>query len=174
MDQFLNCCYASDSCLLCLQIWWHTTSCVSLQIVTTETALYDQAFLRDAGILSGCTWLRWILQDHCNSTAWCKVKDKNSEFWEDRISVQKGCYEFPTLGGMRNCLMTRTLCHLHGHSLVLKCMSLWVCPKPIFHINAFSWAFWKSSGSYSRSIQVLFFELVLDSISRAVSFVFLY
>lgn len=52
LDQFLNCCYASDSCLLCLQIWWHITSCVSLQIVTTETALYDQAFLRDAGILS--------------------------------------------------------------------------------------------------------------------------
>jgi len=63
---------------------------------------------------------------------------------------------------MRNCVRTRTLCHLHGHSLVLKCMSLWVCPKPIFHINAFSWAFWQSSGSYSCSIQVLFFELVLD------------
>ncbi len=125
-------------------------------------------------VCASCTWLRWILQDHCNSTAWCKVKDKNSEFREDRISVQKGCYKFPTLGGMRNCLMTRTLCHLHGHSLVVKCMSLWVCPKPIFHINGFSWAFWQSSRSYSHSIQVLFFELVLDSISLAASFVFLY
>jgi hypothetical protein len=103
-----------------------------------------------------------------------QFQNKNSEFWEERISVQKGGYKFPTLGGMRNCLMTTTLCHLHGHSLVLKCMSLWVCPKPIFHINAFSWAFWQSSGSYSRSIQVLFFELVLESISLAASFVFLY
>jgi hypothetical protein len=30
------------------------------------------------------------------------VKDKNSEFCEDRISVQKGSYKFPTLGKLPN------------------------------------------------------------------------
>jgi hypothetical protein len=51
------------------------------------------------------------------------VKDKNSEFREDRISVQKGCYKFSTLGGMRNCLMTRTFISMDTHWY----WSAWAC-----------------------------------------------